>query len=223
MTYRTSTALAEFDRWSRSYDRSILQLLFFGPSHERILRHLTAKDLNILDIGCGTGRFAVEVLRRHPESHVWGLDLSSKMLEHAVKRCDPWRRQIRLTRGDSERLPFVDSQFDVVTCSHSFHHYPNQARVVAEMYRVLRPGGRLMLIDGCRDGWWGWFIFDVIVTLAEGQVHHCAARRLRKLFKGAGFRQVVQEHRGGPLPFLMTIGHAEKPAATRTAPRARAA
>jgi SAM-dependent methyltransferase len=223
MPYRTSTAMAEFDFWSRSYDYSILQLLFFGPSHKRMLGHLTPGDQRILDIGCGTGRFAAEVASRFPESQVWGLDLSRKMLKRAAWRAGPWKKRLHLVRGDSERLPFADNFFDVVTCSHSFHHYPNQAHVIADTFRVLRPGGRLMLIDGCRDGWWGWLIFDVIVTIAEGGVHHCAATRLRNLFHGAGFHGVVQQHRGGPLPFLLTMGLAQKPAQLCSLPAARAA
>ncbi len=55
-------------------------------------------------------------------------------------------------QGDSERLPFASGSFDIVTCANSFHHYPRQDRAVAEMRRVLRPGGRLMIIDGYRDG-----------------------------------------------------------------------
>ena len=81
-----------------------------------------------------------------------------------------------MVQGDSQRLPFASNTFDVVTSSHSFHHYPHQDQAVAEMHRVLRPGGRLMIIDGYRDAPWGWFIFDVCVAGVEGSVHHASAR-----------------------------------------------
>jgi SAM-dependent methyltransferase len=207
MHHGTLSALAEFDHWSRTYDRSILQRWFFRPSHELLLRQLEPGDRRILDIGCGTGLFAARVREHLPEAQVCGLDLSGNMLAHAAARwegCDG----LRPVRGDSGRLPFRDGLFDVVTCSHSFHHYPDQAAVVAEVSRVLRPGGRLMIIDGDRDRLWGWFIFDVIVTLAEGAVHHCSAARFRDLFRAAGFRHVRQHRRGGPLPFLLTVGAA---------------
>jgi ubiquinone/menaquinone biosynthesis C-methylase UbiE len=118
---------------------------------------------------------------------------------------------LHLVQGDSERLPFADNSFDLVTCSHSFHHYPNQAQVVAEMHRVLRPGGRLMIIDGDRDRWWGRLIFDVIVVLMEGRVKHLTARAMTGLYEAAGFADIVQFRRGGFLPFLLTIGRAVKP------------
>jgi ubiquinone/menaquinone biosynthesis C-methylase UbiE len=115
-----------------------------------------------------------------------------------------------VVQGDSERLPFADDTFDVVTCAHSFHHYPHQDRVVTEMHRVLRPGGRLLIIDGDRDGLWGRLVFDVVVVLMEGPVRHLTGRAFQELYHDCGFTDVSQQRRGGPLPFLMTVGRAVK-------------
>jgi SAM-dependent methyltransferase len=94
----------------------------------------------------------------------------------------------------------------VVTCANSFHHYPNQVRAVAEMHRVLKPGGRLFLLDGFRDSLWGWLIYDVCVAAAEGAVRHVSARETRDLFRGVGFAQTVQTAFHRPAPFLLTEG-----------------
>ena len=94
----------------------------------------------------------------------------------------------------------------MVTCTNSFHHYPHQDRAVAEMYRVLKPGGRLFLVNGCRDGPWGWFIYDVCVAGVEGDVLHASARRVRDLFGRAGFVETSQEVHHGLAPFLLTEG-----------------
>ncbi len=215
MRYRIESAMAEFDRWSRNYDRCILQRLFFGPSHAMMIDKLRPGDLRILDIGCGTGLFAERILRHDPDARVWGLDLSTRMLARSALRQQRWNGRYQLVRGDSERLPFRDGFFDVITCSHSFHHYPRQAQVVGEMHRVLRPGGQLMIVDGDRDGFWGRFVFDLVVRIAEGPVHHCSARRFRELYRRAGFQEIEQQHRGGALPFVLTIGQADKAAAAR--------
>ena len=77
---------------------------------------------------------------------------------------------------------------------------------MAEMHRVLKPGGRLLLIDGYRDAPWGWFIFDVCVAGVEGSVHHASSRQFRELFASAGLRAVAQRVFRGPAPFLLTEG-----------------
>ena len=108
-----------------------------------------------------------------------------------------------------------------MTCANSFHHYPHQDRAVAEMHRVLRPGGRLLLIDGYRDAPWGWFIYDVCVAGVEGDVHHASSRRFRELFAQAGLRAVAQKVYRGPAPFLLTEAVAAEPVSALPAPHFR--
>jgi ubiquinone/menaquinone biosynthesis C-methylase UbiE len=210
MAYQTTAAQKQFDRWSDRYDRSLLQRLFFGPSHYMLLESLTAEDRRILDVGCGTGGFAARVLERYPRAQVWGLDLSEGMLRRAAARGQAAAGRLHLVRGDSGRLPFADNTFDAITCSHSFHHYPQPAHVAAEMHRTLRPGGRLFIIDGDRDRPWGRLVFDVLVVLVEGPVRHLSGREFRRLFRHVGFADVSQRRRQGFLPFLLTTGRAVK-------------
>ena len=120
-----------------------------------------------------------------PGAQVWGIDLVAGMLTRGAGRWKADADGICAIQADSERLPFGRGTFDVVTCANSFHHYPHQDRAVAEMHRVLRPGGRLLLIDGYRDAPWGWFIYDVCVAGVEGAVQHASARRFRDLCAGA--------------------------------------
>jgi ubiquinone/menaquinone biosynthesis C-methylase UbiE len=208
MKYDKRQATHEFTRWSESYDRSILQWLLFGPSHraliQRIRNRFGDQPIKILDVGCGTGVLATRIREALPRAQVWGVDLVRGMLD---KGLDRWRRHashVTPIQGDSERLPFAAGAFDVITCANSFHHYPHQDRAVAEMHRVLRPGGRLLLIDGYRDRPWGWFIYDVCVAGVEGAVHHASAKRVRELTSAAGFRETVQKLHHGAAPFLLT-------------------
>jgi ubiquinone/menaquinone biosynthesis C-methylase UbiE len=205
--YTTSQSQREFANWSRRYDRDPLQWLFFRPTHRRILRQIRTTDLRILDIGCGTGQFAAKVIRSFPEAQLIGLDLCDSMLHKARSRSGG---RFALVRADSQKLPFADDSFDIVTCSHSFHHYPDQPRVVEEMYRVLRPGGRLFIADGDRDGLWGRLIFDGIVVAIEGAVKHLPLADFRELLSRSGFEAIEQSRRGGLLPFAITMGTAAK-------------
>ncbi len=211
MAYDKGQVDQEFTRWSNSYDRSILQWLLFGPSHRVLIRRIrdVAGDqpLKMLDVGCGTGVFASRVRAALPKVEVCGVDLVSEMLKKGKPRWRLDRAHVLPVRGDSERLPFESGAFDVVTCANSFHHYPRQDRAVAEMRRVLRPGGRLMIIDGYRDAPWGWFIYDVCVAGVEGDVHHASARavsravRARRASGGGSARLprpgAVPDHRSG--------------------------
>jgi ubiquinone/menaquinone biosynthesis C-methylase UbiE len=223
MAYRTDDARFEFDSWSRRYDRDPLQKLLFQPSHRMLLEGVRARDRRILDIGCGTNRFAAHVIQRFPKIQVVGMDLCDRMLRGSQERCREGNGRLSIVQGNSERLPFADNTFDIVTCAHSFHHYPNQERVVAEMHRVLKPGGRLMIIDGDRDRWWGRLIFDVLVVLMEGRVRHLTSHAFQALYRAIGFERIVQRRRGGFLPFLLTVGEAVKPAVSISIPLRKAA
>jgi ubiquinone/menaquinone biosynthesis C-methylase UbiE len=215
MGYDKSQVAQEFTSWSTSYDRSILQWLLFAPSHRVMIRRIREaagdRPVKMLDVGCGTGLFASKVRDSLPHVEVCGVDLVSEMLAKGQTRWRLHRAHVLPVQGDSERLPFASGSFDIVTCANSFHHYPHQDRAVAEMGRVLRPGGRLMLIDGYRDGLWGWFIYDVCVAGIEGEVHHASARRFRDLMTEAGLQAIAQRVFRGPAPFLITEAIATEP------------
>jgi ubiquinone/menaquinone biosynthesis C-methylase UbiE len=210
MSYDKLQATREFRNWSQGYDRSILQHLLFEPSHRAIIARISARfgdrPLAVLDVGCGTGVFAARIRAAMPQTNVWGVDLVSSMLVQGAPRWRSDSEHVAAVQGDSERLPFAAGAFDVVTCANSFHHYPHQDRAVAEMHRVLKPGGRLFLVDGCRDGLWGWFIYDVCVAAVEGDVLHSSARRVRDLYRRAGFVKTTQNVHHGLAPFLLTEG-----------------
>ncbi len=215
MGYDKDQATEEFVRWSRSYDRNILQWVIFGPSHRALIRRIGEavgdRPARLLDVGCGTGVFLSRVRAALPRVEAYGVDLVSEMLQQGKPRWRLHHAHVLPVQGDSERLPFPEGSFDVVTCSNSFHHYPRQDRAVREMRRVLRPGGRLMIVDGYRDSLWGWFIFDVCVAAVEGQVHHASARRLRELMTEAGLGAISQQRHRPLAPFLLTEGVAAEP------------
>jgi ubiquinone/menaquinone biosynthesis C-methylase UbiE len=215
MGYDKHQVAREFTSWSHSYDRSVLQWMLFAPSHRVLIRRIRELSLDrpvkILDVGCGTGLFASKLRSCLPRVDVCGVDLVSEMLRKGRSR---WRRHgahVFPVQGDSERLPFATGTFDIVTCANSFHHYPRQDRAVTEMRRVLRTGGRLMIIDGYRDGLWGWFIYDVCVATVEGDVHHASAKTFRELTTQAGFQAIAQRVFHGPAPFLVTEAIAAEP------------
>ncbi|NQT06948.1 MAG: class I SAM-dependent methyltransferase [Candidatus Omnitrophica bacterium] len=199
-----------FDIWAQSYDESILQHLIFRSSHHMLFKEITgsgrSSKFRVLDAGCGTGELSFKLSNYLGRAEVHGVDLSRTMIEKAKDKLDG--HNIKFKVGDVEHLPYKDNAFDVITCSHSFHHYPNKEKAISEMYRVLRPDGRLMIIDGCRDVFLGKIIFEIVERI-ERHVYHLFGHEFRELFKRSGFKNVVQK-KFNFVPLLLTIGTAIK-------------
>ena len=103
----------------------------------------------ILDVAAGTGDVAVALARRLPAARITGIDLSGEML--AVGRGKVARRglcdRIELVQGDAEQLPFPDGTFDAVTIGFGIRNFGSIEAGLAEAFRVLRPGGRLCILE----------------------------------------------------------------------------
>ncbi len=205
-------ARAQFEKWAHSYDRSWLNELIFFPSvracREEITRWQAARGdqpFRVLDVGCGTGSL-LALLAGDPRAELLvGLDYAEAMVRRAAEKFSQSEHagKLHAVRGDSERLPFPDQTFDVVTCCNSLHHYPHQARAIRGFRRVMRPGGLLVLIDGFRDNVIGWVVFDVGVALVEKHVHHASWSELRGMIQDAGFVDLHQRKKNVLAPLLV--------------------
>ncbi len=210
-------AQSEFNRWAETYDQSILNHLLFHRCYlkfiELILRFYpeTDRTLRLLDVGCGTGTFASMLASTSLPVQPMGLDMAERMCQLAREKSIQagLERKVSFVTGDSEHLPFPDNTLDVITCSNSFHHYPHQEAVLGEFFRVLRPGGRVIIIDGYRDNVIGWLIFDVGVAKAEKSVHHCPAAEIHQMLLNQHYTDVYQEKFGFWCPVLASS--AKKP------------
>jgi ubiquinone/menaquinone biosynthesis C-methylase UbiE len=100
----------------------------------------------LLDVGCGTGEFTSRVARLFPKAAAIGVDLVETSLELARTRCADLGNRVTFQCGDAYELPFGDGAFDLVACRHVLQAIPDAPRVLAELVRVLAPGGRLHVI-----------------------------------------------------------------------------
>lgn len=100
----------------------------------------------VLDVGTGTGHTAFALAPHVTE--VVGLDLTPEMLEEGRRIArETGFSHVRFQVGDVHALPFLDASFDLVTCRRAAHHFAEIERALAEMVRVLKPGGRLVIDD----------------------------------------------------------------------------
>lgn len=107
----------------------------------------------LLDVGCGTGALLHRLRGQHSAALLAGVDPVPAMLEGARRRLPA---ELSLQQAWAERLPFPDAEFDVVVSCNMFHYVRHPREALAEMRRVLRPEGRLVLTDWCDDYWACW-------------------------------------------------------------------
>ena len=134
----------DFDEIARDYDR-MNHLMTAGL--DRCWRKRAVQGLHgkVLDVACGTGDMVVELLRtRHAASlQVTGVDLSEEMLAIAKRKAP----QAEYRLADAEHLPFGDASFDAVTCAFGVRNFVHLEQGLGEMVRVLKPGGRMAILE----------------------------------------------------------------------------
>lgn len=177
-----------FDDYSKYYDLKIPST-FFKRNHVWLLNELgDVSGKKILDVGCGTGEllYVFENGYKNVEAH--GLDISPKMLEKAKERTS----NVEYKEGNVEKLPYDNDTFDIVVNSASFHHYENPQKALEEMRRVLKPGGKLYVLDSVRD--YGPISFLPyywdFVEAKQCYTKHLKSKRFKELFKIVGFNNI---------------------------------
>jgi ubiquinone/menaquinone biosynthesis C-methylase UbiE len=143
-TDATTRSRLIWDRMAPRYDRDMRRLepLLFGRDARGWVCAQARGDL--LDVAIGTG---LNLPHYPPGIHLTGVDLSPAMLAVAAKRAADLGRTVELSEAAAEHLPFPDASFDTVVCTLSLCSVADDKAAIAEMYRVLRPGGQLLLLD----------------------------------------------------------------------------
>lgn len=175
---------AAFDRQAPDYDSTA-----YGRHARRLHADVMAAVgglafADVLDVGCGTGATLAAVLDAYPATRAAGIDLSPKMVELARARLGD---RVHVEVADAEHLPARDASVDLVLCIDSLHHYPHPADAVAEMHRVTRPGGRLVLGEWRVTALLRPFMNWLLPHLPEGDVRVYSEAELVRLAETAGF------------------------------------
>ncbi len=139
-----------FDSISHKYD-FLNHFLSLGIDHmwrrKTIARLKDIQPKKILDVATGTADLAIAALKLNPDEVV-GIDLSANMLSVGQTKLDKkGYEKISLMQGDSENLPFEDNTFDAITVGFGVRNYENLEKGLNEMKRVLRPGGKLAVLE----------------------------------------------------------------------------
>lgn len=142
-----------FDSIAPRYDmlNAIMSLGLFRLWHSRVTKELCAfRPRKVLDLATGTCDLAVGIARNVPSvRQIIGVDISAEMLQLGYKKVQKrgLLKMIDLVKGDATNLPFRENSFDALTCAFGVRNFPELPTCLKEMLRVLRPGGKLVVLE----------------------------------------------------------------------------
>lgn len=180
-----------FDAWAESAAfRRLRRWLEYVQ--RQVLDHIEWHDVtSLLDVGCGTGWATLEAARAldagRKKGTAYGCDISSGMLARRANHQSRGGRAV-FAVASAQALPFRGGSFDIAICTAAFHHFPAPLTALREIKRVLRPGGRLLIADTCRDHSVGAWLWDHFHRWFEpGHVKYYQCSELFELLDAAGF------------------------------------
>ncbi|PMB11161.1 class I SAM-dependent methyltransferase [Fischerella thermalis CCMEE 5273] len=139
----------QYDQMADVYDQRwnnyIVKTLSFIKTWAQI-----SPEAAVLDIGCGTGEFERLLLTENPQQVITGVDISEEMLLVAKQKCRTYPN-VSLQNASVSALPFANNSFDVIVSASAFHYFDDPDIALKEMRRVLKPDGKVVILDWCKD------------------------------------------------------------------------
>lgn len=184
-----TTRYADYDQIAQTYDRRY-ERNEYGGVQQTLMQFVGSQPgLRILEVGCGTGHW-LEILQI-TENYATGLDSSAEMLARAQTLVPG----VDLIRGRAERLPWSAGSFDRAFCINAIHHFADKPAFLAEVCRILRPGGLFLTVGlDPHTGMDRWHVYDYFKeSLDVDRQRYPSAEQLRKRMSEAGFQNCVTQ------------------------------
>lgn len=188
--YSEHTKLNE-EKWNGhadSDDKSHFSIL--RVFQKKVIKLINLQDgVTFLDIGCGTGwavRYAASLVET---GAFYGIDLSEKMIEMAKNKAEGLKN-VHFYATSAEHLPFESDMFDSAICTNSFHHHENPLATLKEVHRVLKPTGRMYIVDPTKDG-----IMKIINRFIKEKAvkSYYSSKEFKGLFLKAQFKYIMSK------------------------------
>lgn len=176
-------SIKHFNSNAEEYDSSF-DGKFVKVMYRSVLEELEGEEEGkFLDVGCGTGNVLCKLVNGKRE--LFGIDLSENMVKESKKRMG---RDADIMVADAEQIPYKDNTFDTLLCNASFHHYPHPEKVLREMKRVLKNGGRLLIGEGYAIQPFRTLLNFSFRFSDSGDFHSYGKHELIRMLKANGFQ-----------------------------------
>jgi len=182
----TAVNIKKWNKWAPEADGKGWVYHYLRTAQAELISILDLKEnVHFLDIGCGTGWAigqAAQVVNEQGE--FYGVDLSPKMIEKA-KENFRGHNNFHFIEANSESIPLNDNFFDVIICSNSFHHYLHPDKAMKEIRRLLKPGGKIFILDPTADTLFIKFIDKIIKLVESAHVKMYSTKEFKQLMTTA--------------------------------------
>lgn len=165
---------------------------YFRWMQARAISFLYIKaGMHFLDLGCGTGYAVRHVAAKiECDGMFCGIDVSPRMVEIAREDSSGYRN-VRFEVASADKLPLGADFFDAILCTNSFHHYLHPSKALAEISRVLKPGGRVFILDVTADNSLARWIDARTRRREPEHVKFYSSAEYAKMFEAAGLKHVT--------------------------------
>lgn len=182
-SFKPERDVVHYNDWAPTYEDSKVQRIR-NDIHQSLVDWAASSGIQpkrILDVGCGTGALLRRVGPAFPDAELNGVDISPNMVKEASRKV-PKGLRVHFLQGPAEKLPFEDGSFDLVVTTICFHHWRSRVEGIAEVHRVLAPGGRFYIADHFAIGWLRALF---IAFRCRDRCH--TPRELNRMLRDAGF------------------------------------
>jgi len=129
------------------------RIRFFTPDSLSVLPEINLNgQRRILDVGCSNGKLLKKLASLLPSGELHGVDINTKLVKKNDQKSS--NSNIQFHHASADDLPFENDYFDLVICNNALHKFPYRLRALDEMYRVLKPGGECIILEGVSDKEW---------------------------------------------------------------------
>ncbi|MBI2444199.1 MAG: class I SAM-dependent methyltransferase [Candidatus Magasanikbacteria bacterium] len=181
-----------FNWLARWYDLAVPIQIFFQPVYRQtieVIRReaglILRRGGRIVDVACGTGEVIVRLAREFPAAEFIGIDFAPAMLQKAREKARALT-QARFIEAPAAAIPLPASSADAVLCSDAFHHLAEPQAVIAEIHRVLKPGGLFLLVDPAFNSRLARWLGNLVKGF-EHAYHYYSLTELKTLLTAPGF------------------------------------